>query len=274
MDQINVLIIDDEKLARMRIRELIEGEDDITIIDECKNGAEAVESIRKFSPDLIFLDVQMPGMNGFQVLDKLDKENLPIIIFVTAYDQYALKAFDVHAIDYLLKPFDDERFYEALQRAKDQYIQINNLAFKQRLVQLLSDMHDDSTTYEESSAIFGSRTNGDTPYLERLAVKTGGRIYFIKTSEISRIKAAGKYLELKVGDEEHMIRQAMNQLEAKLDPCHFLRIHRSTIINIDYIKELQHWYKTQYVVILQNGEKFISSNSYRKNLEKIVHQFS
>ncbi len=271
MNKISILIIDDEALARKRIRRLIESEDDISIIGECFSGSDAVECIQEKSPDLIFLDVQMPELNGFEVLEKLNPDSLPIIIFVTAYDNYALKAFDVHAIDYLLKPFDDERFYLALQRARDQITSTKNDTIKQKLLNLLGDLKGSLTQSGNSDV---TTLNQNHAYLDRICVKSAGSIYFVKTDEIERIKAAGKYLELKVKNQEHLIRQTMNQVESKLDPNQFLRIHRSTIINIDHIKKLQHWHKAQYAVILRNGEQLISSNSYRKNLERILNQFS
>lgn len=270
MNNITALIIDDESLARTRIRRLLDDEKDIVLIGECSNGLEAVQRIKEESPDLIFLDVQMPELNGFEVLNEINSEKLPVIIFVTAYDKYALKAFDVHAVDYLLKPFDDDRFYDALKYACEQIKNVQNNSIKKKLLELISDL----TGAKVLSSVRAPNENFQLNYLERLVIKSAGRVYFLKTNDIVRIKAAGKYLEILANEEEHILRQTMNEIESKLNPDQFLRIHRSTILNIDQIKEMQHWYKSQYVFILHNGEKYTSGNKYFKNLESIINRFS
>ncbi len=270
MNRITAFIIDDESLARTRIRRLLENEQDINIAGECANGQEAVQHIKSNSPDLIFLDVQMPELNGFEVLNELGSEKLPVIIFVTAYDKYALKAFEVHAIDYLLKPFDDDRFYAALNHAREQIANVQNNSIRKKLFDLITDLTGVKSLPSGKTANEISQQN----YLERLVIKTAGRIYFLKTNDIVRIKAAGKYLDILANEQEHIIRQTMNEIETKLNPDQFLRIHRSTILNIDQIKEMQHWYKSQYIFILNNGEKYTSGNKFRGNLESIIKRFS
>ena len=262
MNTINTLIVDDKTLARKRIRRLLEKEKDISIVGECKNGKEAVNFLSKNSIDLIFLDVQMPELNGFGVLKKL--RSIPITIFVTAYDKYALKAFEVHAVDYLLKPFDDERFYHALNHAREQITSSQGISVKDKIFKLLAELAG-SKSHEKSL---------DSSYLDRIVIKSAGRIYFLQTKEIVRIKAAGKYLEIFAGNQEHKLRQTMNEMESKLNPDLFIRIHRSTFINIDEIKEIQHWYKTEYIFFMNNGEKFTSSSTYSKNLKSIINKFS
>jgi len=275
MSKIRTIIIDDEFLARKRIRRLIEKDNELSIVAECTNGLEAVQLLQEQAADLLFLDVQMPEFNGFEVLEQLELDRLPAIIFVTAYDKYALKAFEVHAVDYLLKPFHDERFYEALQHAKDQIGNLQTGSLKDKLLNLLADITGKKTRETDSDNTEKVLDHpNESVYLERLLIKSAGRIFFVKTSEIIRIKAAGKYLEIMLADQELTTRQTMNEIESKLDPNHFLRIHRSTIINLDQIKEMQHWYKGDYIFILQNGEKFTSSSSYRKNLERIMNLFS
>ena len=266
---IKTLIVDDEILARRRIRRLLESEDDIQIVGECANGTEAVQALNKQPIDIIFLDVQMPELSGFEVLEEISSDKWPIIIFVTAYDKYALKAFDVHAIDYLLKPFDDERFYIALQHAREQFLNAQNSHLKQKLLNLLTE-YNPNETIEVTSL----QEEVISPALNRLMIKAAGRIYFVKTADICRIKAAGKYLQVLVGEKEYTIRQTMQDIESKLDSNRFLRIHRSTIINIDHVKEMQHWYKNEYIFIMHNGERLISSSSYRKKLERVFKKLS
>lgn len=267
---IKVLIVDDEALARKRIRRLLENDASITIIGECANGFETVAALQNHKPDLLFLDIQMPELNGFEVLQQFSPDQLPIIIFVTAYDKYALKAFEVHAVDYLLKPFDDERFFLALNHAKEQITKFKNQAFSQKLVNLMADVLENNHLTSEITTV----KKTDAHYLERLIIKSSGLIYFVKTADIINIKAAGKYLEVVVGDHTYTLRQTMSEIEKKLNPSCFLRIHRSTIINMDFIKEMQHWYKNEYIFIMQNGEQLKSSGSCYKNLDKIIKEFS
>lgn len=258
MKTFKTLIIDDEKLARSRIKKLLEEQSDFEVVGECKNGIEAVDCINTQNPDLIFLDVQMPELDGFSVLKNINTENFPIIIFVTAYDKYALKAFDVHAVDYLLKPFDDERFYAALEHAKDHMAKNSRKDLHNKINHLMNELGETSITKEEKD------------YLDRIVVKSGGKISFVKTSNIVRIKSAGKYISILTDEGENLIRQTMNEIEEKLNPKKFIRIHRSAIINFDFIKEMQNWYRGEYVILLTNNEKFTTSSSYRKNIEELI----
>jgi two-component system LytT family response regulator len=252
MSKIRTLIVDDENLARKKIRTLLEREHDIEIVGECSNGLKAVSAIQKLSPDLLFLDIQMPGMDGFAVLEAIGTEHMPAVIFVTAYDQYALRAFDVHALDYLLKPFDRARFQTALQhvRVHAQREVANDL--NQRLQTLLKDM------------------KTERKYLERLVIKSGGRVFFLKVEEIDWIDAADNYAHLHVGHESHLLRETMSGLETKLDPEKFLRIHRSTIVNIERIKELRPSFHGEYTVILRNGTQLTLSRGYRDKLHELL----
>ena len=242
---IRTLIVDDEPLARARLRRFLAEHPEVEVIGECGNGKDAVDAIRKDAPDLVFLDIQMPEMTGFDAIGKLKRNEMPTVIFVTAYDQYALQAFEVHALDYLLKPFTRERLASAVERAKAQVKHRQRGELDERLESLLSDL----------------RT--ERKYLDRLVVKTGGRVYFLKTDEIDWIEAAGNYLKLHIGRDAHMIRETMNSIEAKLDPDKFLRIHRSTIVNIDRIKELHPMFSGDYSVILKNGAELSLSRNYR-----------
>lgn len=246
--KINTLIVDDEPLARDRVKRFLRDEHDINIIGECGNGREAVSAIKEKKPDLVFLDIQMPEKNGFEVVKSLDSKIMPSVIFVTAYDQYALQAFDVHALDYLLKPFNRERLHKAVSHARDQIETKRMGNLDERLASLIADLR------------------GEKKYLERLVVKSVGRVFFLKVDEIDWIEAAGNYVKLHAGREAHMIRETMNGIEAKLDPDKFLRIHRSTVVHIDRIKELHPMFSGDYAVILRNGTELALSRNYRERL--------
>ena len=244
-----VLIVDDEPLARLRIRDLLKKEPDVGRIVEAANGLEAVSTIREQTPDLVFLDVQMPEMDGFEVLGAMDNERMPQIIFVTAYDQYAIRAFEVHALDYLLKPFDRDRFQKALQRVREQIRLERNGDFQSRLQELLDDIKPEKR------------------YVGRLVVKSGGKMFFLKTDEIDWVEAAGNYVVLHVGREEHLLRETMNGLEQKLDPEKFIRIHRSKIVNIERIQEMKPWFSGEYLILLKDGTKLALSRKYREKMK-------
>jgi len=218
---IRVLIVDDEPLARQRLRALVEAEPDLVVAGECGDGRQAVEAIRAHKPDLLFLDVRMPELDGFGVLEALAEEPRPAVIFVTAYDRFALKAFEVNALDYLLKPFDHERFAKALERARKLIGRAQSEDVNQQLRTLLED------------------ARGGRKYLDRVVIKSAARVFFLRVDEIDWVEAAGNYLKLHAGGEEHLLRETMGNLEARLDPTRFLRIHRSTIVNIERIRELQ-----------------------------------
>ena len=249
---IRVLRVDDESLAREMLREMLQDDPQVTIVGESCNGREAVEAIRTHSPDLIFLDVQMPELGGFEVLEALGKD-LPRVIFVTAYDQYAVRAFEVHALDYLLKPFDQDRFDISWRRARAQILRDRDGGTDQRILALLEEMK-----------------AGNNKYLERLVVKTSGRIYFIETAEIDWIEAEGNYVSVHSNKKSHLLRETISGLEAQLDPRKFLRIHRSSIVRIDRIQELQPWFHGEYRIILQNGTQLTLSRNYRDKLQEAL----
>jgi two-component system LytT family response regulator len=256
------MIVDDEPLARANLRLLLKEDAEIEIVAEAGSGAEAVLLISKHSPDLLFLDIQMPGMNGFDVLEKIDAARIPAIIFVTAFDQYALRAFEVHALDYLLKPFDDARFEKALRQAKAQIEQREINKLSQKLFALLEDREERQTA--EPRAADRSR------YLTRLMIKSASRIFFLKVEEIDWIGAEDYYVKLHFGRKSHLLRETMNELEAKLDPEKFLRIHRSSIVNLDRIKEMHAHFNGDYVVILHDGTELKLSRSRREQLQTLL----
>lgn len=250
--KIRALIVDDEPLARRRIHKLLSNEADIEMVGDCANGHEAIEAIHTQKPHLVFLDVQMPEIDGFAVLEAIEADAMPLIIFVTAYDKYALKAFEVHAFDYLLKPFDRARFEKTLQQAKQRVRSERSGAMNHRALALLEELR--------------ARTN----HLERLIIKTGGRVFFIKADDIDWLEAEGKYVRFHVGKETHLLRESIGNLESRLDAKKFLRIHRSTIVNIDRIQELETWFHSEYRVILRDGTKLMMSRSCRKRLGELL----
>ncbi|MGB7926358.1 MAG: LytTR family DNA-binding domain-containing protein [Pyrinomonadaceae bacterium] len=252
VSQIRALVVDDELLGRQIIREMLETHPEVELIGECVNGHEAIAAIREQSPDLIFLDVAMPELNGFEVLEALKAERMPLVIFVTAYDQYAVRAFEVHAFDYLLKPFDRERFETSLLRARAQVARQKNGDYDQRILALLEEL------------------KAESKYLERLVIKAEGRVFFLDTEDIYWIEAEGNYVRVHNGKKSHLLRETVSSLEAQLDPKKFLRIHRSAIVKIDRIQELQPWFHGEYRVLLQNGTQLTLSRNYRENLQKAL----
>ncbi len=250
--KIRTLIVDDEPLARERIRKLLQKETDVEILGECADGSEAVSAIRRDQPDLVFLDVQMPEVDGFGVLERLDREAMPAVVFVTAHDRFALRAFEVHALDYLLKPFDGERFRNALARAREQIRRRQSGELSERIGKLLADL----------------KAGGK--HQERLAVKSAGRVLFLKVEEIDWIEAADNYVNLHSGNECHLHRETMAALEGRLPADKFMRISRSTIVNIERIKELQPLFHGEYAVILRNGTRLTLSRSHREKLNRLL----
>jgi two-component system LytT family response regulator len=258
MDRIRALIVDDEPVARDGIRVLLRDDPEIEVVGECADGREAIEAIRELSPELVFLDVQMPEMDGFGVIEEIGAEAMPMVIFVTAYDQYALRAFDVAALDYLLKPYDDDRFATAVQRAKSLVRRGAVGELSRKLIALL----------EGASGAAVRRTPVPGDYLRRVMLKTGGRVIFLKVEEVDWIEAEGDYVRLHVGSNTHLLRDTMKRLEAQLDPAKFVRTHRSTIVNLDRIKELHPYFHGDYVILLKNGTELKLSRSRRRALEE------
>lgn len=250
--RVRTLIIDDEPLARERIRTLLRHEQEIEIVGECGNGLAAITAITTQQPDLIFLDVQMPELSGFEVLEALEPGQIPFVIFVTAYDQYALRAFEVHALDYLLKPFDRERFHKALQRAVTLLQHIHDVDFHQRLHTLLQ------------------QTGPQPKSLTRLVIKNSGRVFFLKTDDIDWLEAAGNYVRLHTGVDSHLLRETIKTMESRLDPEKFLRVSRSAIVNIDRLLEMQPWFNGEYLILLKNGGRVTSSRGYRAKIDALL----
>jgi two-component system LytT family response regulator len=246
-----VLIADDEPLARERVRTLLAGEADIEVAAECGDGAETVAAIERLAPDLIFLDVQMPEVDGFEVLDAIAPAPMPAVIFVTAYDRYALKAFEVHALDYLLKPFDQERFSLALARARAEFARGDG-SVARRLVELLENL----------------RT--ERRYATRIVVRESGRVFFLGLTEIDWIESVGNYVCLHVGQRSHLLRETMKSVEARLDPARFVRLHRSSIVNVERIHQVETTRRGDYAVVLTDGTHLAASRGYAERLRKLM----
>lgn len=248
---IRALIVDDEPLARRSIRRLLGKNSGVDIVGECEDGQSAAQVIRELKPDLVFLDVQMPEMDGFHVLSEIGADAMPVTIFVTAHDRYALRAFDANAIDYLLKPLGKDRLERALAKAKQQ---IDGKVDRNELRKAIS-------TLEHIAAA--------TKHPDRLAIPKNGRITFVAIEDIDWIEGEGNYVRLHVGNREHSLREALTELEKKLSSSDFLRIHRSTIVNIHHIKEIQPWFHGYHRVLLENGTELRMSRYQREIARKL-----
>ena len=253
MEKIRTLIIDDEPLAREGIQMRLKKEPDIEVIGECGNGREAVTTILQAAPDLVFLDIQMPRLDGFGVIETIGVTKMPQVIFVTAYDEHALRAFEVHALDYLLKPIDGQRFVEALKRARDR-LQGQNIEAIRGQLQIMME-----------SLQIGKK------YLERISIKTANRIFLLSVDEIDWIEAASNYVQVHVGRASHLLHTTMNSLEGKLDAAQFFRLHRSTIVNIKQIKELHPMFHGEYRIILKDRKELTSGRSYKDRLQQLLN---
>ncbi len=253
---IRVLVVDDEPLAREGIRLLLRGDAEVEVVGEAGSGTGAIQAITALRPDLVFLDVQMPERGGFEVLAALPPEEVPAVIFVTAYDRYALRAFEVHALDYLLKPFDDERFHDALRRAKAHLELARAADLRRQLLSLLEDVE-------------GQRAAAPTPTpapADRLAIKDGSRVVFLRADEIDWVEAADYYVQIHTGSKSYLVRETMASLERRLDPGQFVRIHRSAIVNRRRIRELRSGGRREAIVVLEGGATLKVARSQRDKL--------
>src|SRR5215467_4701792 len=241
--KIRALIVDDEELARDRVASLLAEQPDVEVVGTCADGASAVEMIERERPDLVFLDVQMPGMDGFDVVENLDRDHVPAIVFVTAHDAHAIRAFEIHALDFLLKP---------LERARAHLTHDKSSTIDSRLVSLLEELRD------------------ERKYPERLIVKSSGRVFFVRAEEIDWVEASGNYVKVHTKTDAHLLRESMKNMEGKLDPKTFVRIHRSAIVNIDRIKELEPWFHGEYVVILRDGTRLTASRVFSDRLSAAI----
>jgi two-component system LytT family response regulator len=250
---IRTLIVDDEPLARSKIRHFLDSEQDFEVVGECGNGNEAISAINQQAPDLVFLDVQMSGLDGFSVIESVGADRMPTTVFVTAYDQYAIRAFDFHAIDYLLKPFDRKRFYDAVRLVRERFEMADTSRLNRRLMTLLE----------------GLQQSED--HVERLAVKTASGVTFVKSGDIDWVDAAGNYVRLNTRDgEAHLLRETMRALEQRLDAKRFVRVHRSTIVNVERIQEIRAQTHGEHLIVMANGQRLTLSRSYRDKVHDLI----
>jgi len=254
--KIRVMIVDDEPLARERIRQLLNDERDIIVVAECSNGMEAIALLERRRVDLMFLDVQMPELDGFGVLEALDPHNTPAVIFVTAYDKFALRAFDVHALDYLLKPIDRSRFAQSVVRARKEILRPSEMKMNKHLLALLDDLR------------------AEHRFLERLVIKTRKRVFFVLVSEIDYVITQGNYLKINAHGKSHLLRSTISRLETKLDPKQFIRIHRSTLVNVGQLQELQPYRKDEILAIMKDGKRLPVSRRFRKQIMALINNLS
>jgi len=250
MSSVSVLVVDDEPLGRERIVRFLKTRNDVRVDAEAGDGKQAVDAIKNGAFDLVFLDIQMPHLTGLDVVREIGPENMPAVIFTTAFDDYAIEAFKVHALDYLLKPIEPERFHASVDRVLDMLQNHPGPDLETRLIKLLQE--------EKQSA----------EPVSRFMIKSHQQIAFVKADEIDWIEAAGNYVNLHVDKESHLLRLTMKQIEAKLDPARFLRIHRSTIVNLDGVHDLRQMFNGEYEVRLKSGKKLTMSRNYRKNLDR------
>jgi two-component system LytT family response regulator len=248
---IRTIIADDEGLARKKLRVLLSAENGVQVVAECADGKQALAAVQTQTPDLLLLDVHMPDLDGFQVLDQIPADQRPVVIFTTAYDDYAIRAFETHALDYLLKPFNRDRLHSALQRVKAELLKSYEHGVKARILDLLS-------------------AKPEPKRLSRLVIRNAGRVVFLELGEVDWMEAAANYVKLHVGKESFLLREGIGHFSAKLDPEHFVRIHRSTIVNVSRIRELQPCDSGEYIAVLRDGKELSCSRGCRSHLLRLI----
>lgn len=255
---IRTIIADDQRLAREKLRILLASERDVKVVAECSDGKQTVSAIRRLRADLLLLEIQMPGMDGFQVLNEVSPDEMPAVIFTSAYDQYAVRAFEVCALDYLLKPFDPERLQHAIEKARVELNKSHDHQITHRILNLLSQLKSEITSSSSPDGL--------------LVIRAKGRVVFVKLSEIDWIEASANYVRLNAGKESHLVRESISRILERLNPSHFVRIHRSTIVNFQQIKELIPVNSGEYVVVLKSGKELSCSRGYRAELENMIEK--
>jgi len=253
---IRTIIADDERLARRKLRILLGSEPQVEVVAECPNGRQTVSAIRSFRPDILLLDIQMPDLNGFDVLSEISSDEMPQVIFTSAYDQYAIRAFEAHALDYLLKPFDQDRLHAAIERASLEIRKSRDQEFTNRVLELLSTVK--------------SQKKPTPEFEDRLAIRTNGRVVFLNLDEIHWVEAAANYVRLNTAKDSYLFRETISRISDRLNPADFVRIHRSMIVNVRRIKELIPVNSGEYVVVLNSGKELSCSRGYRANLQHLI----
>jgi two-component system, LytTR family, response regulator len=249
---IRTVIADDEGLALKKLRILLSSESGVSVLTECRDGKQALAAVETYKPDLLFLDVQMPGLDGFEVLGQIPEDRMPIVVFTTAYDRYAIRAFEAHALDYLLKPFNQARLHRALERARKELLKAHEEGVKTRILDLLN------------------ATKPESKPFQRLVIRTAGRVVFLDLNEIDWIEAAANYVRIHTGKDSYLLREGIGHMSAKLDPAHFVRIHRSIVVNVNRIRELQPCDNGEYIAVLRNGKELSCSRGCRSELQRLI----
>jgi len=267
-ESLKTIIVDDEPLARRGLRLRLEALGGVDIVAECSNGREAKDQIVALQPDVVFLDIQMPGISGLELVQLLPKEELPQIVFVTAYDQYAVEAFDVNAVDYVLKPIEEDRLITALERVRSKLGSENIAAQRAQLLETVADLTQESPAALEEKLVAGEL--GGSRYPEKIAIKDSGKITLVPAREIDWIDAAGDYMCVHANGETHVMRITMKELEQQLDPKVFQRIHRSTIVNLQRVREICAHINGEYHLVLTNGERLKMSRSYKNKVQHFI----
>jgi two-component system, LytTR family, response regulator len=257
---VRTVVADDESLARQKLLILLDSEPQVKVVAECQNGRQTVSAIRSLRPDMLLLDIQLPDLDGFQVLSQISLEEMPVVIFTSAYDQYAIRAFEANALDYLLKPFDQERLHHALEKARSELRKAHDREITHRILNLLSQVRSVALPTLEPDS--------------RLVIKANGRVVFLDLDSIEWVEAAANYVRLNVGKESYLFRETISRISERLNARHFVRIHRSTIVNVRKIKELIPVNSGEYVVVLKSGRELSCSRGYRSALQGIVEQGS
>jgi two-component system LytT family response regulator len=256
MPAIRTIIADDEHLARKKLRLLLGSEPGVQVVAECQDGQQTVEAVRAHKPDLLLMDVRMPDVDGFEVLLQLTSDEMPVVVFTTAYDQFAVRAFEAHAMDYLLKPFERERLHQAIERARAELLKSHNRDLTNRILDLLSSNAEPKVN--------------PRPTEDRMVIRAGGKVVFLDLAEVDWIEAAANYVKLNVGKESYLLREGIGRVSERLDPGRFVRIHRSVIVNVSKIKELQPCDSGEYIAVLKNGKELSCSRGYRAELQRLI----
>ncbi|HEY0966575.1 MAG TPA: LytTR family DNA-binding domain-containing protein [Opitutaceae bacterium] len=268
---LRILVVDDEPAARRGVKLLLDAVSYVEVIGEVGDGPEAVRQIEKLRPDIVFLDVQMPGCDGFEVIQRVGTSAMPAVVFVTAYDEHALRAFDVSAVDYLLKPYEDARFHAALARAREEVRRRRAGDLGSRLERLIAAFERAPAPAPAAPVAAAAPTGTDAGGLtDRILIKSSGEIYFLKMEEIDWIEAEGDYMKFHAAGRAHLLRETMARLEARLDPRRFIRIHRSTIVNVDRVRKMSPAFAGEYAVILHDGTKLRLSRGYQDRLQEML----
>jgi len=257
---LRVIIADDERLARKKLHILLESEPEVQVVAECEDGRQTISAIHAHLPDLLLLDIQMPDLDGFQVLNEVPPGEMPVVIFTSAYDQYAIRAFEAHALDYLLKPFDQERLHHSIERACSEVRKSGDREITHRVMDLLSRVRSETRSGPEPEG--------------RLVIRAKGRVIFLNLDEIDWVEAAANYVRLNVGKEAYFFRETISRIAERLNPNLFIRIHRSTIVNVRKIKELIPVNSGEYIVILKTGKELSCSRGYRAGLQSVIDRNS